>query len=116
MKIIDIARVAHDVNAEYCKSICDYSQVPFEDAEEWQRQSAINGVKLHLHGDHGPEESHESWLVEKLEAGWVYGEVKDVDKREHPCMVDFKDLPTEQQSKDFIFRAIVLSMKHLLGE
>lgn len=103
----EIAEVCHAVNAAYCRSIYDQTQVDWDRAEEWQRISAINGVKFHMYGSYGPDASHKSWMKEKIEDGWQYGKVKDVDKKLHPCLVPFDDLPQNQQSKDYIFAAIV---------
>lgn len=111
-ELIDrIARVCHEANRAYCESLGDDTQLPWEEAPEWQRESARMGVDLHLSGDFPPSASHASWLMQKQMDGWVYGPVKDVGRREHPCMVPFDDLPREQQSKDFIFRAIVHALK-----
>lgn len=71
------------------------------------RPSARMGVDLHTMGNFGPEASHLSWMKQKLEEGWVYGEVKDPEAKTHPCLVPFDQLPREQQAKDFIFRAVV---------
>lgn len=113
MKVIEIARVAHEVNKAYCEALGDTSQPSWEDAPQWQRDSAANGVKFHLlNPDAGPSHSHDEWLKEKEAAGWKYGPVKDADKKEHPCFVPYDQLPTEQKAKDFIFRAVV----HALAE
>jgi hypothetical protein len=110
MKTEEIAKIAHEVNRAYCQAIGDNSQLTWEEAPEWQRSSAINGVLLHLANDLGPEASHVAWMKEKLEHGWSYGDVKDHERKEHPCMVPFHELPKEQQAKDYIFRAVVLSL------
>lgn len=103
-----IARICHEVNKAYCEALGDNSQLPWEDAPNWQKESATLGVILHsTHPEAGPEASHESWMKQKLEDGWKYGPVKDAEKKEHPCIVPFGELPVEQQAKDFIFRAIV---------
>lgn len=102
-----VAKAAHEINRAYCQSVGDDSQVLWDEAPEWQKQSAISGVKLHKDGNHGPEVSHQAWMQEKLDDGWVYGEVKDPEKKTHPCLVPFDKLPVEQQSKDYIFRAVV---------
>src|SRR6266498_2965736 len=98
MKIEDIAKICHTANKIYCETLRDSSQTPWEDAPEWQRASAINGVKFHLaHPEATASASHESWLKEKQEAGWKYGAVKDPEAKEHPCFVSFEHLPPEQQ-------------------
>lgn len=103
----EIARVCHEVNRAYCEALGDYSQPSWEDAPDWQRDSALKGVDLHLSDDLPPEASHDSWMAQKVAEGWVYGLVKDPERKTHPCMVPFNQLPPEQQAKDFIFRAIV---------
>ncbi len=102
-----IAQVAHGVNRAYCQALGDDSQPGWYSAPEWQRSSARMGVDLHLSGDFGPEASHASWMKQKLDEGWKYGPVKDPEKKEHPCMVPFDQLPREQQAKDYIFREVV---------
>lgn len=106
-----IARVCHEVNRAYCESIGDTSQVAWEDAPDWQRTSAVNGVTFTLaHPDAKPEDSHNSWLNEKLNDGWVYGEVKDADAKVHPCICAYHELPVQQRTKDHLFQAVVRSL------
>jgi hypothetical protein len=103
-----IARVCHEVNAAYCAALGDKSQPTWEDAPEWQKNSAIAGVELHLaNPDLGVDASHQAWMEQKRQEGWTYGPVKDSVKKEHPCYVPYADLPTEQKAKDFIFRGVV---------
>jgi hypothetical protein len=106
-----IARVAHEVNRAYCESLGDHTQLPWDQAPAWQRDSALTGVRLHL-GDPwaGPAASHESWTAEKLRTGWVYGPVKDPVAKTHPCIMPLDELPREQQAKDYIFRGVVLAL------
>ena len=106
-----IAKVCHEVNRAYCEALGDTSQPAWADAPQWQKDSAYLGVMLHTTGDHGPEASHASWMAQKLVDGWVYGSVKDPEKKTHPCIVPFADLPREQQAKDFIFRAVVHALR-----
>jgi hypothetical protein len=107
MSIEVIARICHEVNRIYCKSIGDNSQAPWDDAPEWQRQSAINGVRHKLENPQAtPEDSHKNWLTEKERDGWKYGPVKDVEKKEHPCFVSYHELPESQRIKDELFLAV----------
>lgn len=77
----EIARVAHEVNRAFCQALGDDSQLPWAEAPEWQRQSALEGVTFLMTN---------SWM-----------------EREHPCLVPFSDLPIEQRAKDFIFCVVV---------
>lgn len=103
-----IARVAHEVNRYYCQALGDMSQPVWEEAPEWQRSSAINGVHFHImNPDASPDHSHNAWLREKEAGGWKYGPVKDPEKKEHPCFVSYEQLPVEQKAKDYLFRGVV---------
>ncbi len=108
----EIARVAHEVNRAYCQALGDNSQPTWEDAPQWQRDSAINGVRFHVANPAaGPDHSHNAWLEEKRAAGWKYGPTKNPEAKEHPCFVAYEDLPTEQKAKDYLFRGIVHALK-----
>lgn len=112
----NIARIAHEINRAYCAALGDVLQVTWEDAPEWQKASALAGVDMHLaNPDATPENSHESWLAQKLAEGWKYGPVKDAEKKEHPCCVPYAELPSEQKAKDYLFRATVHLMKDIQG-
>lgn len=103
-----VARLAHEVNRAYCVATGDTSQIAWEEAPDWQRHSAVNGVDfLRANPNAGPEASHENWMREKIRNGWVYGEIKNPDAKTHPCLVPFGDLPQSQRVKDFLFHAIV---------
>lgn len=105
-----IAQVAHEVNRAYCEALGDTSQPAWGDAPDWQRNSAKNGVVFHRSTTATPKESHENWLKQKREEGWVYGPVKDPALKQHPCFLPYEDLPAEQRAKDYIFRAVVNSL------
>ncbi len=96
---------AHEACRAFGMSI---SQIipPWRDAPYEMRKSVIEGVKGVLAGD-TPEESHERWVLGKLEDGWVYGEVKDAEKKTHPCIVSYDQLPARDRAKDHIFFTVV---------
>ena len=111
MTLEKIAKVAHEINRAYCQAIGDNSQPTWENAPEWQKSSAINGVDFHIKNPNaGPDASHNSWLKQKKEEGWKYGPVKNPDTKEPPCFVPYQELPTEQQAKDYLFRQVIHSL------
>ena len=114
MKTIAIAMMCHAINAAYCQSMGDDSQPTWDDTPESHKKSLIAGVEMHLaNPDATPEQSHESWYAQKEAEGWTYGEVKDMEKKEHPCFLPYDELPIEQKAKDYLFRATVHLVKHL---
>jgi hypothetical protein len=111
MQLKQIAKTAHEINRAYCLAIGDDSQPSWEDAPQWQRDSAIAGVAFHMaNPDAKPSDSHESWLKQKEEEGWKYGPVKNPETKEHPCYVPYDELPVEQKAKDYLFIAVVRSL------
>ena len=116
-----IAIKCHELNRAYCEAIGDTSQVSWANAPQWQKDSAINGVNYHADNiakgiDITPEQSHINWLGEKIATGWKYGEVKDVEKKEHPCCIPYSELPLEQRVKDVLFKqCIVNELKDIMS-
>jgi hypothetical protein len=109
-----IARVTHEANRAVQVETGDPAVSPhWDDAPQWQRDSAIEGVQQAVAGA-TPRELHESWCRFKADDGWVYGEIKDSDAKTHPCLVDYEQLPLEQRVKDDLFRQIVISLAPLV--
>lgn len=111
MNAEEIARVAHEVNRAYCAAIGDNSQPSWDDAPQWQRDSAIAGVESHLASPMSPQESHAAWSAHKIADGWAYGPVKDAKAKTHPCLVPYDELPQEQRVKDYLFCAVVAALR-----
>ncbi len=109
-----IAEVCHEVNRMYCQSQGDMTQPVWDEAPEWQKQSAITGVQFHLDNPTSkPSDSHESWLKEKQRDGWKFGAVKDPVAKTHPCFVSYEELPAFQKAKDFIFIGVVRALEKM---
>lgn len=110
MKVESVAKICHETNRAYCVTIGDMSQLCWEEAPQWQRDSAIKGVEFRIANPKAtPADMHESWMKEKATAGWVYGDVKDPEKKQHPCMQPYEKLPLDQRRKDYLFSAVVIA-------
>jgi len=106
--IEQLAKLAHEINRAYCEAIGDHTQTSWELAPEWQKESAKSGVRFALDNPYlTPMDQHNAWMKNKIENGWTYGSVKSPEKKTHPCLIDYSDLPQEQKVKDFLFRAAV---------
>lgn len=108
MDVTQIARVCHEANKAFCESIGDFSQMPWDEAEDWQQVSAINGVEFAINNPDAPAwAQHDAWMSDKVKDGWKYGPIKNPLIKEHPCLVAFSELPTDQRIKDHLFKGIV---------
>lgn len=105
-----IAKTCHNVNKAYCESIGDNSQPEWEQAGDWQQNSAIDGVKYFLKNTEAtPEDMHDNWMREKYMAGWKYGPEKNAVAKTHPCLKPYSELPSAQKVKDSFFISVVRS-------
>ncbi len=108
----EIAKVCHEANRAWCEVHKDFSQLPWQHAAKWQRESAIQGVEFALANPDAPDSAqHDAWMADKIKDGWTHGEVKDADAKTHPCLVPFQQLSAHQQKKDKLFKAIVNALK-----
>ncbi len=46
------------------------------------------------------ENVHDVWAKGRMSEGWVYGTVKDADKKTTPLLVPYKDLPESEKEYD----------------
>lgn len=107
-----VAKICHQANKALCELNGDNSQVDWDSAPGWQKASAENGVIFCMNNPDAPASAnHDSWLKEKTDNGWVYGEVKDADKKTHPCCVPYEQLPDDQKAKDYLFKGIVEGLR-----
>jgi len=114
MKEEDVAKICHQANKAYCESLGNYSHNDWDKSPDWQKKSAIRGVNFHHDHPIAPIScAHEEWMREKIETGWKYGPIKNLDKKEHPCMISFHKLSPEQQMKYYLFRNIVHAINAL---
>lgn len=46
------------------------------------------------------ENVHDVWAETRIKQGWKYGEQRDDNKKTHPCLVPYEDLPEEEKEYD----------------
>lgn len=110
-KELNIAIVCHQANKAWCENHGDNTQKDWDEAEEWQRSSAVKGVEFKLANPNAPDSAqHDAWMKDKVDSGWKYGIEKDSTIKTHPCIVPFEELPEFQQKKDKLFQAIVTAL------
>lgn len=58
------------------------------------------------------ENTHEVWAKGRVDEGWVYGETLDRDKKVHPLLVPYSELP--ESEKDYDRRTSLETLKLLI--
>lgn len=44
--------------------------------------------------------THDIWAKERISQGWTYGNVRNDEKREHPCLIPYEALPDSEKIYD----------------
>ena len=63
-----------------------------------------------------PEEAHNSWMKSYLKMGWKYGPARNPEKKTHPDLIPYWELPQDERDKDAIFLSFVFLVKQVLNE
>jgi hypothetical protein len=75
-------------------------------ARHWRfRARLVEVVDKQCFGDkfESAEAAHNSWWRMYESLGWVYGPERDPNKKTHPDMIPFSELPKDERDKDEIF-------------
>lgn len=43
---------------------------------------------------------HEVWAQTRISQGWTYGEERNDDKKTHPCLIPYEELPESEREYD----------------
>ena len=103
----------HDVNNAIRVHFGEKADPPLNELSKEVLVGKLNGIKKVIENPGiTPEMMHKEWMDSHIKDGWVYGEVKDFEKKTHPCLIPYEELPENQRLKDRIFVALVNSMKY----
>lgn len=53
-----------------------------------------------------PEHLHGTWMQAYFDMGWIYGDVRDTEKKTHPDLVPYWELGQLERDKDAVFVAL----------
>ena len=46
------------------------------------------------------EHNHDTWASQRIKDGWVWGPVRNDEKKRHPCLVPYNELPEDEKEYD----------------
>jgi RyR domain-containing protein len=109
-QLAKIARVCHEAFRAWCASLGDTTKPPWEQAEEWRRDFAVNGVRQVLNGA-SPSDIHDLWRSRRQAAGWTHGDQKAPRLRKTPNLVPYDQLRNpDEMKKAALFTSTALTL------
>lgn len=103
------ARVAHEALRVCRLQFDDASMCSWDSSSELQRDVSRTYVDRMLLGI-SAKTQHANWRDDRLAAGWKRGPAVDQERKEHPFLCAYKDLPFEQRLKDDMFVRVAQSV------
>ena len=100
-----VAEACHEALSQISISMGQEAYPRWEDTSEWMKQPVKDTI-IDLIADPtlSPADVHNSWAKSKIRDGWVWGPEKSVEKKTHPCLVSYNELPQGERYKDVMFR------------
>lgn len=46
------------------------------------------------------ENAHDHWAINRFKDGWKYGDLRNDETKQHPCLVAYNDLPESEKKYD----------------
>jgi len=71
-----------------------------EAAASGQPDDDVVSKHLEHHLERLAEAEHDGWMEQRLKNGWRYGEPRDDEKKIHPLLRPYADLPEKEKNKD----------------
>ncbi|MTV48842.1 Ryanodine receptor Ryr [Heliobacillus mobilis] len=57
--------------------------------------------------------AHDVWATQRFKDGWQYGEQRDDQKKLHPCLIAYEELP--ESEKDYDRNAAMQTLKAIVA-
>lgn len=58
---------------------------------------------------------HDVWAETRIKDGWRYGETRNDERMEHPCLIPYEELPDSEREYDRNTAIGTLKLIHKLG-
>ena len=99
LEVLQIAMVCHQANKAWCEANYDNSQKDWHEAEDWQRQSAVLGVKFRLENPNaGHDAQHNAWLEDKKKDG---SKATEEDRPDECILIAAKNYCVLNRKRDY---------------
>ena len=58
---------------------------------------------------------HAAWMQARISEGWTYGQVRDDERKQTPCLVPYDELSENEKRYDYITAAAVIAKLKDMG-
>jgi len=94
-----VARIVHNAQRDLGYWLDDpYPPAPYDAIPEAARAPVQSLVRL-IAGGYPAEYVQEMWVEKMTQEGWIWGPDKDPVRKTHPCMVEWRFLPSWEKKK-----------------
>lgn len=80
---------------------------------KFRGDTIVNDVLKNEFVNYFAKMNHEKWCNERISQGWSYGEIRNDDLKQHPCLVDYESLPETEKEYD---RSIAIELFESIGK
>ncbi len=106
-----ISRAVHEAVRAWSAAHGQLDIPAWDEAPDWMRASTEESVRfVQAHPQAGAGAQHEQWMAQRQADGWTYGATRDDEKKHHPMLVPFDELPEFERKKDALVCAIILAL------
>lgn len=111
MKIQQIAQLCHESGRLFSKIIGAEAPPDWESLTPDEKAEIIALVDYRIENTNAPfSAQHAKWKDNKIAAGWKFGKIFNEDKKTHPCIIPYDELPINTRRADAIAVAIINAM------
>ena len=103
-----VAQICHEMNRRFSELNNLPVRPTWDELSNFDKEFFVQAVRgLKEDPNRSPALNHDQWCKAKLAQGWTYGPHQDEDRKTHPCLVLYNDLPRNQRVKDSLFITLV---------
>lgn len=113
----DLGRLMHALRREIALIYGGNVPPAWEDeacTDAMKASSERGALAMLVNPDMTARDEHQRWYNERWEQGWRYGPVRDNERKLHPSMRDFDELPLGERLKDLARIAMAEELRQLI--
>lgn len=111
-----VAAICHEANRQYCIQAGLDAGSPWTDlSADEQKPTLLSVEHLIKNPDVTPKSAHETWVKDRLDAGWTFGDTRDDDNKVHNLLVDYDQLAEADRVKDELILGVVNSLRPVIA-